>query len=108
MMVQKDCGGEKDSKAEVSYEIKASLMIPIAKPLAPRKLAKRLYKCNKLAMQVGILIKCLSPERDGSTGVMRGVLPQCSSLKHIRGATACTKFTAKLPLKYFGWIQVCF
>ena len=43
---------EIDSKTEVTYEAKCALTIPIARPLAPRKLSKKLYKCSKAAMKV--------------------------------------------------------
>lgn len=36
-------------KPEMSYEAKCSLTIPIAKPLATKKLSKKLYKCCKIA-----------------------------------------------------------
>ncbi|XP_063692438.1 H/ACA ribonucleoprotein complex subunit 2-like protein [Bolinopsis microptera] len=36
-------------KMEISYEAKCALTIPIAKPLATRKLSKKLYKCCKIA-----------------------------------------------------------
>jgi hypothetical protein len=39
----------------MSYEAKCSLTIPIAKPLATRKLSKKLYKCCKLAIKVSNL-----------------------------------------------------
>lgn len=40
-----------DVKGEVSYEAKCALTIPIAKPLAPKKLSKKLYKCCKAAIK---------------------------------------------------------
>jgi len=39
-------------KMEISYEAKCALTIPIAKPLATRKLSKKLYKCCKIASKV--------------------------------------------------------
>lgn len=41
-------------KPEMSYEAKCSLTIPIAKPLATKKLSKKLYKCCKIATKVRI------------------------------------------------------
>ena len=40
---------------EVSYDAKCALTIPIARPLAPRKLSKKLYKCSKAAIKVRCL-----------------------------------------------------
>ena len=42
-------------KTEMSYEAKCALTIPIAKPLATRKLSKKLYKCCKISAKVSTL-----------------------------------------------------